>query len=489
MKTTYLGIDLGTTGIKAALFLADGTLLGEGLSEYTLETPRPDIVELVPERYLEALGQAIQAALQKANRPASEIRGMGITGQAETLIVTDADGAPLRKAIVWLDNRAVDEAREIESRFGIQRLFALSGQTDMLPCWPAAKIAWLRRHEPTVYASAAKYLMVEDFVAWKLTGVAGTCRGLLPSTIYYDLTTGEYASEMLDCLGLKASQLPELRHPGEPIGYTRGGFCGLPDGIPVAAAPLDHICGCIGSGGRAGVATETTGCSLAVCAPLPKLLYDDQRRISTYHGFLPDSFVLLPWAPTAGMLLKHFRDEFCSGQDYDALGKAAAEVPPGADGLILLPHCAGAVSPDCNPAARDVAWGVTLAHKRGHWARAIMESVAFLLRDNLEALRTLGANFGELRALGGGARSRLWLQIKADVLRRPIVTTACPEATALGAAILGAVAAGDFTVATEAADTMVKPALRIEPGPDAERYEAAFQQYRQLNQLLLPTFK
>ncbi len=488
MKTTYLGIDLGTTGIKAALFLADGTLLGEGLSEYTLETPRPDIVELPPERYLEALAQAVRTALEKAGRPASEIRAVGITGQVETLIVTEAAGTPLRKAIVWLDNRAVAEARELEERFGIQRLFALSGQTDMLPCWPAAKIAWLRRHEPAVFSSAAKYLMVEDYVAWKLTGVPATCRGLLPSTIYYDIATGEYAPEILDFLGLQASQLPELHHPGEPIGYTKGGFCGLPDGIPVAAAPLDHICGCLGSGGRAGIATETTGCSLAVCAPLSKLLYDDRRRISTYHGFLPESFVLLPWAPTAGMLLKHFRDEFCSDQDYASLDKAAAEVPPGADGLILLPHCAGAVSPDCNPSARGVAWGVTLAHKRGHWARAIMESVAFLLRDNLDALGVLGADFQELRALGGGARSRLWLQIKADVLRRPIVTTACPEATALGAAILGAVAAGDFSVATEAADTMVKPALRIEPGPDADRYEPIFQQYRQLNRLLLPTF-
>lgn len=488
MQATYLGIDLGTTGIKAALFSQDGTLLGDGLAEYTLETPRPDIVELEPELYMEALGSAVSRALDRAGRPAASVRGVGITGQAETLVVTDAQGKPLRKAIVWLDNRADKEARELETQFGISRLFALSGQTDMLPCWPAAKIAWLRRNEPEVFRSAARYLMVEDFVAWRLTGVPATCRGLLPSTIYYDITTGEYAPDVLEWLGLTTAQLPELRHPGEPLGYARGGLCGLPDGIPVAAAPLDHVCGCLGSGGGPGMATETTGCSLAICAPLPRLLYDEKRRISTYHGYLPGSFVLLPWAPTAGMLLKHFRDEFCQGADYDALGKEASAIPAGSEGLILLPHCAGAVSPDCNPAARGVAWGVTLAHKRGHWARAIMESVAFLLRDNMEALHGLGADFTELRCLGGAARSRLWLQIKSDVLRRPIVTTACPEATSLGAAILGTVSAGDFPDAPTAAAAMVRPALRIEPGPDADRYESLFQQYRNLNKLLLPTF-
>ena len=488
MATTYLGIDLGTTGIKAALFSERGELLGDGLAEYSLETPRPDIVELEPERYMEALATAVQKALAASGKEASSIRGIGITGQAETLVVADAKGNPLRKAIVWLDNRAVEEAHELETQFGMTRLFALSGQTEMLPCWPAAKIAWLRRHEPEVFRAAARYLMVEDFVAWRLTGVAATCRGLLPSTITYDITTGEYADDVLDWLGVSKAQLPELRHPGEPLGFTRGGVCGLPAGIPVAAAPLDHVCGCLGSGGGPGMATETTGCSLAICAPLPRLLYDEQRRISTYHGYLLNSFVLLPWAPTAGMLLKHFRDEFCHGADYDSLGREAAEVPPGAEGLILLPHCAGAVSPDCNPAARGVAWGVTLAHKRGHWARAIMESVAFLLRDNLEALSTLGAEFSELRSLGGAARSRLWLQIKADVLKRPITTTSCPEATSLGAAILGAVSAGDFPNPGEGASAMVRPALRVEPGPDAERYESLFQQYRKLNQLLLPTF-
>ena len=175
--------------------------------------------------------------------------------------------------------------------------------------------------------------------------------------------------------------------------------------------------------------SETTGCTLALCAAFDKIIYDEEKRLSTYMGFDPGSYVLLPWAPTAGMLLKHFRDEFSGGMDFKTFDAEAAAVAPGSDGLILLPHCAGAVSPDCNPHARGVAWGITLAHKRGHFARAIMESVAYLLKDNVEALRSMGCNIREIRSLGGASKSKLWLQIKADVLNLPVTVTECAEAT------------------------------------------------------------
>ena len=188
------------------------------------------------------------------------------------------------------------------------------------------------------------------------------------------------------------------------------------------------------------------------------------------------------------MLLKHFRGEFAGGMDFKTFDAEAAGVVPGSDGLILLPHCAGAVSPDCNPNARGVAWGITLAHKRGHFARAIMESVAYLLRDNVEALRGMGCRINEIRSLGGASKSKLWLQIKADVLNVPVTVTECAEATSLGAAILGAVACGDFPDTAAAVAAMVKVAFRVEPGADVEKYVKPFEMYRQLNKLLLPTF-
>ena len=486
----FLGLDAGTTGVKAAVFDATGGLLGVGLNEYTLETPAPDIVELDPEVYWHAAAAAIGEAVARSGVRPEQIVSAGVTGQAETLIMTDEKGDPVGKAIVWLDNRAREEAGECREAFPPEELFRMSGQTEMLPCWPAAKILWLRKHRPEQFRKAKKFLMVEDFLAGRLTGEFATCRGLMPSSLYYDIRTGEWDRGMLDFLELDEGRLPALRDPGEPIGRCVSGGSALHRGTTVAAAPLDHICGNLGSGCvRKGMISETTGCSLALCANFNRAVYDAKKRISTYHGFRRNSFALLPWAPTAGMLLKHFRDEFAGGLGYADFDRIAAEVAPGSEGLILLPHCAGAVSPVCNPDARGTAWGVTLAHKRGHWARAIMESVAYLLRDNVEALRALDCPVGELRSLGGGAKSPLWLQIKADVLNLPIASAACEEATALGAAMLGAVAAGAFASVEEAAGAMVHEGATVEPGENVARYEACFRCYKELDRLIMPTYQ
>ncbi len=487
----YLGLDMGTTGVKAAVFSPDGVMAGSGLAEYTLETPAPDIVELETEQYWISAKKAISEAIGKAGIKADEIRSVAVTGQAETLIFTDTAGKPVRKAIVWLDNRAHEEAAELEKQFTNEALFRMSGQTEMLPCWPAAKILWLKRHEPEVFAKTAKYLMVEDYIVHKLTGKYATCRGLMPSALYYDIRTGKYDAAMLKALGLGEDQLPELKDSGEVIGECIANDSPVVPGTLLAAAPIDHVCGNLGSGcAGKGMISETTGCTLALCAAFPSLVYDEQKRLSTYLGFVPGSYVLLPWAPTAGMLLKHFRDEFAGGMSYKEFDAAAAAVKAGSEGLILLPHCAGAVSPDCNPNARGVAWGITLAHKRGHWARAIMESVAYLLRDNVEALRAMGAEISEIRSLGGASRSALWLQIKADVLNLPVTVTECQEATSLGAAMLGAAACGDFADSSAAAAQMVKVAARVEPSSkeNIDIYQKSFEQYRKLNQLLMPTF-
>ncbi len=188
------------------------------------------------------------------------------------------------------------------------------------------------------------------------------------------------------------------------------------------------------------------------------------------------------------MLLRHFRDFFSGGLDYRELDELAAAVPPGSDGLVVLPHCAGAVSPQCNPNARGVVYGLTLAHKQGHVARAIMESVAALLKDNLDALESQGVQIRELRALGGASKSPLWLQIKADLLDKTVTTLACDEATSLGAAILGAVAAGDFADAATGQKAMVRTDKRTAPGANVDAYKDYFNRYRKLNELLLPTF-
>ena len=485
----YLGLDMGTTGVKAAVFDAFGNMPGTGLEEYTLETPAPDIVELDAEVYWTAAKNAIAQAVNKSGIAPEKIRSLAVTGQVETLIMTDNNGVPLRKAIVWLDNRAKEEAEYLEKRFGKEHLFRLSGQTDMLPCWPAPKILWYRKNEPQLFERTAKYLMVEDFITYRLTGRFVTGSGLLPSSLYYDIRSGRYDADMLAEIGITESQLPELKHTGDVLAECIANDSLIAPGTLITAAPLDHVCGNLGSGCTgSGIISETTGCTLAICAAFDHLVYDDSRQLSTYLGFAPGSSVLLPWAPTAGMLLKHFRDEFAGGMDFKAFDRAAAEVPAGSEGLIMLPHCAGAVSPDCNPDARGTVWGITLAHKRGHFARAIMESVAYLLKDNIESLRAMGCPVTELRTLGGASKSELWLQIKADVLDLPVTVPECQEAASLGAAILAAVACGDYRNTEEAAAHMVRISRAVKPGKDAAVYRKCFEQYRKLNKMLLPTF-
>ncbi len=481
----YLGLDIGTTAVKAAVFSGAGVLLGLGTMEYTLETPAPDIVELDAEIYWQSTQEAVRQALAGANLSGSDIRALAVTGQVETLICVDAAGTPLRKAIVWLDNRAKAEANALAAQFDPEELFRMSGQTEMLPCWPAAKIAWLKRHEPELFARTAKFLMVEDYIVYRLAGTFVTCDGLLPSTLYFDIRTGGYAEAMLTNLGIAETQLPEVRRCGEALAVCNE----LLPGAVIGGAPLDHVAGNLGAGGgEPGVISETTGCTMALCVSSPGVVYDPARQISTYLGPVSGHSALLPWAPTAGMLLKYFRDVFAPELNYAQMDQLAAAVAPGSDGLIALPHAAGAISPVANPHARAVLYGLTLTHRKGHIVRAILEAVAYLLKDNLDALQAGGLPVREVRVLGGGAESRLWTQIKADVLGLPIVRTECREAACLGAAILGAAAAGDFADPAAAAQRMVRITERIEPGADASVYSQYYRQYQRINQLLMPTF-
>ena len=477
MASYSCGIDLGSTAVKAAVFDSAGKLCGEGSCEFLLETPRPEFVELDPELYWSSTCKALSKALAAGGISPGEVVSVGLTGQAETLILLDDRGDPVRKAIVWLDNRAVEEALELEKVFGMEELAAMSGQTAMLPCWPAPKLLWVKRHEPEVFRKISKVLMVEDFVAWKLTGTFHTHPGLLPSTLYYDMRQNRWAEKILDYIGLSASTLPEL----EGNAPARELF----PGAVVTVAPMDHICGHLGSGGVPGLVTECTGGSLALCAMSDKFIIDPQARISTYLGWQKGDFALLPWAPTAGMMMKKFRDEFSGGMSYADLDRAAAEIPAGSDGLILLPHLAGAVSPVAAPNARGAVKGLTLAHTRGHFARAIMESVAFLLKDNANALRELGMHLSCVRALGGGAKSPLWAQIKADVLGLPVSVGCCEEPVALGAAILSAVDAGLFSSAAEGGRSLAGEERIFLPGKDAERYEECFREYCLFNEYIL----
>lgn len=477
-----LALDVGTTSLKGALFDRTGRVVARHLEEYTLLKPAPDMVELEPETYWQAALKTIRAVIAQARIPAREILALGVTSQGETLIVLDRDGRPLRRAIVWLDNRSRAEAEAIGAAFGIDEIYRRTGQQEMVPTWTATRVEWLRRHEPQTHAAAHAFLLVEDYLLYRLTGRFITDRALNPSTLYYDLPAGDWWPEMLRFLGLRREQLPELKNSGEvaaTLSARAARETGLDGDTRVTTAPIDQVAAAVGAGNlEPGVVTESTGAAMALCATLDRPLYDPQKRVGLYAHALPGRYVLLPWVPTAGMVLRWFRDEFGGGLDYPALIAEAEAVAPGADGLLMLPHLAGRVCPVADSRAKGLFLGLTLGHGRGHFVRAILESIAFMLRENLEMLESLGVGVREIRSLGGGARSDLWLRIKADVCRKEFLVLDCDEAASLGTAMIALVGAGLYPTLTAARDALVAVRRRVSADPEsAARYDAAYARY------------
>jgi xylulokinase len=298
---------------------------------------------------------------------------------------------------------------------------------------------------------------------------------------------------MLDFLDLKPEHLPGLVKPGQVVGTLTAEAAretGLSTTTAAVAGAMDQIAGAIGAGNIApGIVSETTGTALVLAATVGRPLYDPQKRLPCYYHALPGSYLLLPYCQTAGMVFRWFRDQFGEGQSYEELTSIAAEVAPGSDGLIALPHLTGATSPRFNPRAKGVFYGITLQHTRPHFVRAILEAVALMLRENVELLQELGVSVRELISLGGGARSDLWLQIKADVTGIPLRTPDCEEATSLGVAVLAAVAVGLFPDVDTACQEMVRLGPQIEPSTDnSVAYEDAYNCYQALFDALQPVF-
>jgi xylulokinase len=499
----FLAIDAGTTSMKAALFDASGNLLAVDRQEYLLETPAPAVVELDAEIYWATCCRAVRSVVEASATPPAQIAAVCISSQGETLIPVDSAGVPLRKAIVWLDNRAVDEAHLIREAFGDEAMHRISGQPEIVPTWPACKILWLRRNEPDLFHRTDKFLLLEDFLLHRLTGRFVTEYAMQTSSLLLGILAKEWHGPILDFIGITPDRLGRLMEPGAvvgPLSESGAAQTGLSPATIAVAGGMDQVLGALGSGNIApGIVTENTGGALAVVATLAEPLFDPLRRVPCHYHARPDTYCLLPWSQTAGMALKWFRDAFFAAEaeearragldPYDRMTREAARAPAGSDGLVVLPHLEGAACPEFNPAARGVFFGATLRHTRAHFVRAVMESVAYMLKRDVDLVTELGVPVREVRSAGGGARSNLWLQIKADVLQLPVATVACEETACLGAAILGAVATGTFTSLEQAVAQMAALHGRVEPDPaTAELYRKGYARYVELYERLEPMF-
>ena len=498
-----LAFDLGTTALKCALHDLDGAVIAKASEEYQLITPDADSVEMEVETYWQAFKSAVARVLKESGVEPAEIRALGVSAQGETLILVDRHGKPLRRAIVWLDNRAQQEADQLGDTFGHRHAFEITGQVKLVPTWPASKILWLRKHEPEIIDRVGKFLLIEDYFLYRLTGEY-VCEGsLVTSTCYWNFRTRKWWREMLEELHISEDQLPQYCESGEVVGKILPDIAyelGLSPDTVACTGALDQACGAIGVGNiKPGIFSENTGAALAICATVNGPVLDPQDQMPCHYHGLPGLYMLHTFT-SGGIVMRWFRDEFAgpemrvsrsSGLDaYDLIGMEAARVQPGSEGLVMLPHLQGAMAPEANPKASGVFFGFTLRHGRGHFTRAIMEGVGFIVRRNIEVIEGLGVPVDEIRALGGGARSRLWKQMEADIVGRPVLTTTNEEAATLGAAILAGKAVGLYSSVEEAAGRMVQIQERFEPN-EANRtvYDDTFGTYIKLYDALCPLFE
>ena len=493
--TYLLGVDLGTTSVKCVLFDQQGKVAASANKEYDLLMPRPDFIEVEPETYWNAFKACITKILRESKIEAQEVLGIGVSSQGESFTYLDKKGAPLGKAIVWLDNRSKNEANLIKNEFGIEEIYHITGQNEVAPTWTATKILWLKRNEPSLFQKINKFLLLEDYLVYKLTGKFATEHSIVCSSLLFDLSQRKWWNEILDFVGIDENQLPHLELPGTPVSNIASKVAdetGLDSNTLVSTGAYDQAANALGAGNiESGVVTETTGGSMAVTATIDQIVLDPMRRMPCHQHAVSGKYFLQPWCQTAGAVLKWYRDNFGKQEiekakkegknPYDLLMAQASKVPSGSDGLILLPHFMGASSPEFNPNAKGALFGLTLYHRQGHVIRAIVESVAYMLRRNVELLEELGVEVKEVRSTGGAARSQLWSQIKADVLQKTVLTVNTEETAALGAALLAGLATGTFPSLEKAVQSMVSVKERFSPSEGNKKiYDERYKKYVKL---------
>ncbi len=461
----YLTFDVGTTSLKTALVSDDGRLLAISATEYTPQCPEPGLAEMEAELYWNAVVSGTRAVFAESGAKPGDLASIGLCSQGQTFVPLNADGQPLHNAIVWIDDRARDIVREWSSDWLSREDYQ---RTCGYPCIPAElsvfKIAWLARHKPQAHR-AWKFLCLPDYLGYRLTGETVTDPVIAQMTGLYDMRTSRWEPRMLSAAGISEDQLPMVTKAGTVAAGIRADAAaelGIPSEVPVVVGTNDQLAAALGAGNnRAGIVTETTGTALSVLVSTPELVQDAPVIVGPH--VVPGMHFALSIGMTSAVVLKWFRDLCAPQMPYQEFLRGVENVPPGSDGLTVLPHFTGSGTPHFNPDARGVISGLGLGHTRAHIARAIMESCACLLKECVEPLEDSGLSVELVRSLGGAARSDLWLQMKADLLGAPVERPANAEASSLGAAMLAAYGVGAFDSIVEAAEAWYRPERVFEP--------------------------
>jgi len=454
-----MGVDLGTSSTKTVIIDPRGNTLSLAAQEYSFDTPRPGWAEQDPEVWLQAALGTMRQALNQADLPPERIAAVGLSGQMHGTVCVDDQGQIVRPAIIWADQRSREQVARVYRQLGQERL----GEWTANPLATGFMLAtwlWLREHEPQADQTTAYLLLPKDYVRYRLTGELGSEPSDASSTLLFDTARRRWSTALLEALEIDPGLLPPVRESAEVAGGLQAEVAsasGLRAGTPVVYGGADQSMQALGHGiVEPGVVSCTIGTGGQIFAPVVEPVYDRSLRLHLFCHALPDTWHLMAAILSAGLSLKWLRDGVFEKRSYQALAEMAAGVVPGAEGLFFLPHLAGERTPHMDPQAQGAWVGLTLRHHRGHLVRAVMEGVVLALRQGFELMLELGVPAKRVVASGGGTQHPLWLQLQADIFKRPIYRTQTKEAAAVGAALLAGVGVGVYPDARAACRQTVR---------------------------------
>lgn len=490
-----LTLDVGTTAVKAGLFSENLDALAFAIKEYTLLTPKTDFIEMQPGTYWEKTKEALGEVLSSAAQDPADIVSITCTTQGETLIPMGRNGEALSNAIVWLDARARTEAEFIASRFDKNSIYTKTGLPEINGYCPISKVLWIKNNQPDIYAEVDKFLLLEDYLVYKLCGKYATNHALMCSTGYFDINTDRLWEDALAYCEIAPDKFPESFNSGTIVGKILpqvAAALSLSPETMVTTGAMDQVASAIGSGNTSiGTVTETTGTAQIIAATCEKQAPTEWTPVTLYRHAVEDKFLKIVINQTAGIAYKWFRNEFCidllgAAEDpFDRMAALAANEPALSRGVTFFPHMTGMQFPQSDESVKGVFFGIGLDANRGSFIRAIMEGVGYMLRESIEEMRLQPDH---IISLGGGAKSRLWSQIKADICATTITIPENVESTSLGAAIMGCVALGIFTD-FEAAGGHITQKQKFSPNADSHTiYNKGYAEYKEMYAAFSPLF-
>jgi xylulokinase len=486
----FLGIDVGTSGTRALVIDELGKVIASGSEEHApFASPNPGWAEQDPRDWWRATGVAVRKALSSSGLAAAEIACVGFSGQMHGAVLLDSSDEVVRNAIIWCDQRSEAQSRELDEMFGPGRLIQLTCNPP-LTNFTLTKLLWVRETEPANWDRVAHVMLPKDYVRFRLTGDRAIDVADASGTLLLDVANRRWSAEVLSKTGIGLQLLPQLYESPQVCGRVSAAGAaatGLRTGTPVVAGAGDQAAGAVGMGiVRAGAVSATIGTSGVVFAATDRPALDPRGRIHTFCHAVPGRWHVMGVTQAAGLSLRWFRDRFGvpsqNGRDpYDVLAEEASAAPAGSAGLFWLPYLMGERTPHCDPNARAALVGLTASHTRAHVVRAILEGVAYSLRDTFTIFEEMKIPVTRIRLGGGGARSALWRQIQADVYAREVEIVEAEEGAAYGAAILAGAGAGAWASVDEACDTVIRVASRVTPTlQGANTMQSGYRIYREI---------